>query len=121
MHGVKWLSQPGSPNSGYMNAQPIGISEHFEFDVKFTADSRTTDYLYSSSATDNLWDGMWGLLRAYPTYLECKEGDHPCLEDKLRMKKVATLLAPLKSNPPQQKISGVQVISARRARQKILL
>jgi manganese oxidase len=67
MHGVKWLSQPESPNSGYMNAQHIGISEHFEFDVKLTPENRATDYLYSSSATDNLWDGMWGILRAYPS------------------------------------------------------
>lgn len=68
MHGVKWLSQPHSANSGYNSAQPIGISEHFEFDVKVTAPSQrvATDYLYQSTATDNLWDGQWGLLRAYP-------------------------------------------------------
>lgn len=67
MHGVKWLSQPGSPNSGYMNGQPIGISEHFEFDVTLdTVDpQRNTDYLYSSLAVDNLWDGQWGILRSY--------------------------------------------------------
>ena len=68
MHGMKWLSQPDSRNSGFMNAQPIGISEHFEFNVIPTdpGDPRgNTDYLYSSTATDNLWDGQWGLLRAY--------------------------------------------------------
>ncbi|MEO8324486.1 MAG: hypothetical protein ABI618_01460, partial [Nitrospirota bacterium] len=67
MHGVKWLSQPESPYSGYVNSQPIGISEHFEFDVKFLApnDRINTDYLYSSPAADNLWDGQWGLLRAF--------------------------------------------------------
>ena len=67
MHGGKWLSQPESPSSGYMNAQPIGISEHFEVNAKFHSPSLLigTDYLYSSSATDNLWDGQWGLLRAF--------------------------------------------------------
>ncbi len=67
MHGVKWLSQPNSPNSGYMNAQPIGISEHFEFNLTIDPASpqRDTEYLYSATATDNLWDGQWGLLRAY--------------------------------------------------------
>jgi hypothetical protein len=67
MHGVKWLSQPDSPNSGYMNAQPIGISEHFEFRVSIdpVSPQRDADYLFSASATDNLWDGQWGLLRAY--------------------------------------------------------
>ncbi len=67
MHGVNWLSQPGSPNSGYMNGQHIGISEHFEFDVKTMVERRQGDYKYSASATDNLWDGTWGLMRAYPT------------------------------------------------------
>jgi manganese oxidase len=67
MHGVKWLSQPESPNSGYMNAQPIGISEHFEFNVAIdpVSPQLDTDYLYSSTATDNLWDGQWGILRAF--------------------------------------------------------
>ena len=67
MHGGKWLSQPESPSSGYMNAQPIGISEHFEANVKIHSPSRLigTDYLYSSSATDNLWDGQWGILRSF--------------------------------------------------------
>lgn len=69
MHGVKWLSQPGSESSGWMNAQQIGISEHFEFEVNVESPSpqQPTDYLYYSSATDNLWDGQWGLLRAFPS------------------------------------------------------
>jgi hypothetical protein len=67
MHGVKWLSQPESHNSGYVNAQPIGISEHFEFNVDIdpVSPQLNTDYLYSSTATDNLWDGQWGILRAF--------------------------------------------------------
>lgn len=69
-HGLKWLSQPGSLNSGYMNAQHIGISEHFEFDAKIeewgSRIEQPVDHLYSSSATDNLWDGMWGILRVFP-------------------------------------------------------
>ncbi|NOT85594.1 MAG: hypothetical protein HOP02_12640 [Methylococcaceae bacterium] len=68
MHGVKWLAEPDAKNSGWMNAQPIGISEHFEFNVELydSGDNRgDSDYLYSSTATDNLWDGQWGILRAY--------------------------------------------------------
>ena len=75
MNGAKWLSQPGSPNSGYMNGQHIGISEHFEFDIKTLAQRRQGDYKYAASATDNLWDGTWGLLRAYPT----DDNSHPLL------------------------------------------
>ena len=67
MNGVKWLSQPASRNSGFMNGQPIGISEHFEFDVNVDTDNpkRDNDYLYSSWSVDNLWDGQWGILRSF--------------------------------------------------------
>ena len=68
MHGVKWLGAPDDTRAGWRNGQHIGISEHFEFNVNVTAASvqaEIIDYMYSSSATDNLWDGMWGLLRAH--------------------------------------------------------
>ncbi|MET0624484.1 MAG: copper oxidase [Pyrinomonadaceae bacterium] len=93
LHGYKWLFEPGTPegsntanNSGYRNGQQIGISEHFEFylnqppaedpapntlDKGGTAEKQTlprrrfTDHLYSSAATDNLWDGQWGILRVF--------------------------------------------------------
>ena len=71
IHGLKWLFEPSSPNSGFRNGQQIGISEHFEFEVgpvPFGDNKlarRFTDLLYSSAATDNLWDGMWGIMRVY--------------------------------------------------------
>jgi hypothetical protein len=66
LHGFKWLQEPSSPNSGYNNAQQIGISEHFEFEVgAFPVTGGNIDYLYSSASTDNLWDGQWGLIRAF--------------------------------------------------------
>jgi hypothetical protein len=71
IHGLKWLFEPSSPNSGYRNGQQIGISEHFEFEVgpmplgNNKLARRFTDLLYSSAATDNLWDGMWGIMRVY--------------------------------------------------------
>lgn len=65
MNGVKWLREPGVKNSGYVNAQPLGISEHFEFDIKvMNVDASVTDYLYFGSSVDQLWDGMWGVMRA---------------------------------------------------------
>ncbi len=68
MNGVKWLREPGVKHSGYVSAQPLGISEHFEFDIKAMApDASQTDYLYFGSSMDQLWDGMWGLMRAYGT------------------------------------------------------
>ena len=94
MHGVKWLSQPDSKYASWMNAQPIGISEHFEFNVNVLdpGDFRgDTDYLYASPATDNLWDGQWGILRAY---------DH--IKIKPDLKKL-----PVDSGLPSQPVGGV--------------
>jgi hypothetical protein len=80
-HEVKWLFEPSAMNSGYRNAQQIGISEHFEFELSplptITNNPATysssysdkgrnfSDHLYASAATDNLWDGQWGILRIY--------------------------------------------------------
>ncbi len=72
MNGVKWHRNPGSGdpasgnNSGYVNAQPLGISEHFEFDIEASPiGNLVTDYLYFGSSVDQLWDGMWGVMRTY--------------------------------------------------------
>ena len=66
MNGVKWHRMPSARGSGYTNAQPVGISEHFEFDLVVNPlDNWHTDYLYAGSSVDQLWDGMWGVLRAY--------------------------------------------------------
>jgi manganese oxidase len=70
MNGVKWHRLPGETkggnNSGFVNAQPIGISEHFEFDILANMqDLPMVDYLYFGSSVDQLWDGMWGFLRVY--------------------------------------------------------
>ncbi|HEX8456549.1 MAG TPA: hypothetical protein VF656_04440 [Pyrinomonadaceae bacterium] len=73
LHGGKWLHEPSVPNSGYYNGQAIGISEHFEFELPPIpavgnvrgGNPNVADFLYSSAATDNLWDGMWGILREY--------------------------------------------------------
>jgi len=70
VHGMKWLHEPSVPNSGYTNAQAIGISEHFESElppippVGGTTANRA-DFLYGSLNTDTLWNGMWGFLRQH--------------------------------------------------------
>lgn len=66
MQGMKWLAEPAAKNSGYMNGQALGISEHFEFNTPLpSAATSITDYWYGSLAVENQWDGMWGLLRSY--------------------------------------------------------
>lgn len=64
MHGVKWPVQPDSPRSGWTNAQQLGISEHFEFDMHLD-EGETSDYLYASPEVGNLWHGAWGIMRGY--------------------------------------------------------
>ena len=77
IHAHRWYFEPGTPhdpntvnNSGFTNSQALGISEHFEFDFNdkvapVFAKSGKADFLYQSAPTDNLWDGMWGLMRTY--------------------------------------------------------
>jgi hypothetical protein len=83
-HGVKWLSEPSSLNSGYRDNQAMGISEHFEFLFKApvtqkvisrepcmkSADPKIfcADYLYTpGSGQWDLAQGLWGLMRTYNT------------------------------------------------------
>jgi len=67
--GVRWLFEPNDGNSGYRNSQLTGISEHFEFvlpplPVRGGADFE--DFLYKpGSAVDDLWNGLWGIVRKY--------------------------------------------------------
>jgi len=70
VHGMKWLFELGWLDSGFRNSQMSGISEHFEFDLAplkdVTLNLPFEDYLYATgSAVDDLWNGSWGLIRAY--------------------------------------------------------
>ena len=69
VHGIKWLFEPSEPRSGYRNSQMMGISEHFEFIVPQVIkrpSGDAVDRLWSAgSSTDDYWNGIWGLLRAY--------------------------------------------------------
>jgi hypothetical protein len=69
IHGVKWLFEPSEPNSGYRNSQMMGISEHFEFIIPQLIKNPNGNYadrLWSAgSSTDDFWNGLWGVLRAY--------------------------------------------------------
>jgi hypothetical protein len=103
LHGVKWLAQPDVADSGYVNGQPFGISEHFEFEFPIRSASLQidrTDYLYHSSATDNLWDGQWGLLRTYAADGDPKPLDrNPLLAKRLGFESLNQGVARLPDNP----------------------
>ncbi|AUX24445.1 multicopper oxidase [Sorangium cellulosum] len=67
IHGQRWYTESGDPDSGYTNGQAIGLSEHFELGLAAPAAARgdlgAGDYLYQSAPTDDLWEGLWGILR----------------------------------------------------------
>lgn len=75
VHGVKWLYETDNTNSGWRNAQLMGLSEHFEmrFNLPGTAAQLLpapqppfADYFYSpSSDVVGLNNGLWGIMRAY--------------------------------------------------------
>ncbi|MEY4675404.1 MAG: hypothetical protein RL148_3188, partial [Planctomycetota bacterium] len=76
----KWLRDPAVPNSGYINGQHTGISEHFEFAseglaqapfpvkvgrVNYPNPTTAVDMLWSDASEDGIWNGVWGLLRVF--------------------------------------------------------
>ncbi len=69
VHGTKWLFEPSDRNSGLRNSQMMGISEHFEFELPrflINPTERFADFLYKpGSSIDDLWNGLWGLIRVY--------------------------------------------------------
>jgi hypothetical protein len=69
-HSLKWLFEPSLKDSGYKGSQMVGISEHFEFEVeavdKVKANTPWADIAYfPGTATDDVWNGLWGIMRTY--------------------------------------------------------
>ena len=77
IHGTRWLFEPEDPNSGYKSSQMMGISEFYDFEIPplliedptlaaEVAQGRSVDFLYKAgSSVDDLWNGIWGLIRVY--------------------------------------------------------
>jgi hypothetical protein len=69
INGMKWLFEPSWSDSGYRGSQMMGISEHFEFEIPQLVKNpllSTVDYLWlPGSATDDLWNGLWGIFRVF--------------------------------------------------------
>ena len=114
IQGVRWTYEPDYPNSGYKNAQAMGISEHFEmiFGLPPTGVPHAekglpafADYLVSpSSSTDGLANGNWTMLRAFTEPIGQKAPEQP---------PSPTYLAPLPSNPQDVLAARQKAIDAR--------
>ncbi|OZM57051.1 copper oxidase [Lottiidibacillus patelloidae] len=62
VHGLSWKSEPKDLDSIRDDQQHIGISESFTFE-SFV--ERAGDYLWTFETEEDLWNGLWGLIRAY--------------------------------------------------------
>ena len=63
INGMKWRKEITDIRSPLVQAQTIGISEAFNIRIK--DDYEGGDYLYYFGGQDDLWLGLWGIIRAY--------------------------------------------------------
>ncbi|HEY5684200.1 MAG TPA: hypothetical protein VIY70_02405, partial [Acidimicrobiia bacterium] len=69
VHGNRWRFGPDDPQSPLVDSQTIGISEAFNFQIPQmncgVGEDCVGDYLYSTTSTDDLWLGSWGIMRVF--------------------------------------------------------
>ena len=61
--GLPWRKEITDPVSPLVQAQTIGISE--AFNIHIDEPYAAGDYLYYAGGIDDLWLGLWGIIRAY--------------------------------------------------------
>lgn len=61
--GMDWRKEITDPASPLVQSQTIGISE--AFNIQIDKPYAAGDYLYYSGGIDDLWLGLWGIIRAY--------------------------------------------------------
>ena len=69
IQGLHWRKEIDNPDSPLVQAQTYGISE--AFNLRIEEPYGPGDYLYYSGGTDDLWLGLWGIIRAYEKPQEC--------------------------------------------------
>lgn len=61
--GMKWRREITDESSPLVQCQTLGISE--AFNLRITDDYKAGDYIYYLGGQDDLWLGLWGIIRAY--------------------------------------------------------
>ena len=69
IQGMSWRKEIDNPDSPLVQAQTYGISE--AFNLRIDEPYEAGDYLDYSGGTDDLWLGLWGIIRAYAAPQEC--------------------------------------------------
>ncbi|MCA0986775.1 multicopper oxidase domain-containing protein [Guptibacillus algicola] len=62
VHGMRWKSDRPDVESRFNAQQHIGISESFTFEIWA---KRFGDYLWTFETEEDLWNGLWGLIRVF--------------------------------------------------------
>lgn len=81
IHGMRFRKEIKDEFSPIINSQTLGISEAFNFEID--EDYTKGDYLYYFGGMDDLWLGLWGLIRVYDKLNE----DLIPLSDRKKLKK----------------------------------
>lgn len=68
LHGLRWRKEPTDDVSPLVQSQTLGISEAFNIEIQ--DDYKKGDYLYYFGGIDDLWLGLWGILRAHGERVE---------------------------------------------------
>lgn len=96
IHGMRWRRFRNEPASPWRNQQTLGISEAFTFNIAHQDEANTYyhpgDYLWKSTASDDLWCGVWGYISALPDK-----------SDKLPPLPIANTARPLVPPPVKQR------------------
>lgn len=61
--GLSWKKEIDDPLSPTVQEQTLGISE--AFNIRLNGDYQAGDYLYYFGGIDDVWLGLWGILRAH--------------------------------------------------------
>ena len=89
IEGMSWRKEITDPVSPIVQEQTIGISEAFNIRVDETYSAG--DYLYYFGGIDDLWLGLWGIIRV-----------HKCIQkDLLPLCREQNLLTPKDLEPPK--------------------
>lgn len=67
--GMSWQKEVVDEKSPLAASQTLGVSEAFNLNVK--EPYQAGDYLYYFGGADDVWLGLWGIVRAYDKYQEC--------------------------------------------------
>lgn len=88
INGMSWRKEITDPVSPIVQEQTIGISE--AFNIRIDEHYQAGDYLYYFGGIDDLWLGLWGIIRA-----------HSCLQKKLIPLCKSQFPMPKPIGPPQ--------------------